>query len=151
MINSIVPHLGFSPDRRVYDPSESSPWGPFAILHGRRAQRYKVLETNIPLQASTPPKTAISIIFRSWLVRGGLTFLLSAKRNFIVKGYIMMLFFSNMMEKRSLSLFLLLPSYVSGLKIVNPTAIKIQWVVASCYHMLVVFRIRLTVVKQCYL
>ena len=31
MINSIVPHLGFSPDRRVYDPSESSPWGLFEI------------------------------------------------------------------------------------------------------------------------
>ena len=31
MINPRVPHLGCSPDRRVYDPSESSPPGLFEI------------------------------------------------------------------------------------------------------------------------
>lgn len=31
VINPSVPHLGCSPDRRVYDPSENSPWGLFEI------------------------------------------------------------------------------------------------------------------------
>ena len=31
VINPSVPHLGCSPDRRVYDPSESSSWGLFEI------------------------------------------------------------------------------------------------------------------------
>ena len=31
VINPRVPHLGCSPDRRVYDPSESSIWGLFEI------------------------------------------------------------------------------------------------------------------------
>ena len=27
VVNTSVPHLGSSPDKRVYDPTEVSPWG----------------------------------------------------------------------------------------------------------------------------
>ena len=42
VINPSVPHLGCSPDRRVYDPSESSPWGLFEIKCSMKDERKDV-------------------------------------------------------------------------------------------------------------
>lgn len=66
VINPSVPYLGCSPDRRVYDPSESSSWGLFEIKCSMadELKNVKYLKKKVLLQEFTPRKRAIGIIFR---------------------------------------------------------------------------------------
>lgn len=70
VINPSVPHLGRSPDRTVYDPSESSSWGLFEMKcsMAEEPKDVKYLKKKVLLQEFTPWKRAISIIFRLWAV-----------------------------------------------------------------------------------
>ena len=100
VINPRVPHLGRSPDRRVYGPSDSLPWGLFEIKcsMAEELKDIKYLKKN-PTTGVHSLKKSHQYYFQVMgcvgsLVRGGLTFSFSARRNFVMNGYIMMLSFS---------------------------------------------------------
>ena len=71
VINPSVPHLGCSPDRRVYDPSKSSSWGLFKIKYSmaEELKDVKYLKKKALLQGFTPLKRAISIFSGHGLFR----------------------------------------------------------------------------------
>ena len=67
LINPSVPHLGCSPDRRVYDPSESSSWGFFEIKCCM-AEELKDVEylKKSPITGVYSLKKSHQYFFRSW-------------------------------------------------------------------------------------
>ena len=112
VINPRVPHLGCSPDRRVYDPSESSPWGLLEIKcsMAEELKDIKYLKKN--------PTTGVYSLKKShqyyFQVMGfvGLTgegwsdFFVQCKKEFHYERiYYDAEFFSNMMEKLNLFYF----------------------------------------------
>ena len=101
VINPSVPHLGCSPDRRVYDPSENSPWGLFEIKCSMKEELKDVEYLQKILQLGLIPLEGVIniIIIRSlavWgsLVRGGLSILFSVRKSFITKEFTRILSYS---------------------------------------------------------